>query len=328
MNQTFQTIRVGIFFVLGVALIYAVYSVIGSTTFRKAEGYQLEARFDNIRTLATGADVRIAGVRIGEVSATELVDGRGRVVLKIDPAYEIPEDSVATIMMSSLLGQNYLAIRYGTSPQVLSAGAQLQSAESADFNEILGEVQQLGEKLNRIADNFGGFGGDGEMGNLVSNLNALVTDNRERIDTTMSNLQEITTKLNRSEGTLGKLINEDGLYNELSGVVGQLRGAADEMSEALGGARDLIAKVEAGEGTLGRLISSDEIALELEATVANLRAFSEKLASGEGTLGKLVTDDSFYRELRGLMGKADAALDNLGDSGPITALGAVSGALF
>jgi phospholipid/cholesterol/gamma-HCH transport system substrate-binding protein len=59
-----------------------------------------------------------------------------------------------------------------------------------------------------------------------------------------------------------------------------------------------------------------------------MRAFSDKLNSGEGTLGKLVADDSLYLELRGMLNKADQALDSLGDSGPITAAGAVSGALF
>ena len=33
MNQAFQSIRVGIFFVLGVVLIYAVYTVIGTRQF-------------------------------------------------------------------------------------------------------------------------------------------------------------------------------------------------------------------------------------------------------------------------------------------------------
>jgi phospholipid/cholesterol/gamma-HCH transport system substrate-binding protein len=52
------------------------------------------------------------------------------------------------------------------------------------------------------------------------------------------------------------------------------------------------------------------------------------LNSGEGTLGKLVTDDSLYIELQAMLNKADQALDSMGDSGPITAVGAVSGALF
>jgi len=205
--------------------------------------------------------------------------------------------------------------------------ATLRPALVERVNEILGEVQKLGEKLNSIADGFSGFGETG-MGDLFTNLNGLVDDNRERFDTVMTNLEELTTKLNRGEGTLGKLINEDGMYTELMSVVGDFRSISEELGDALGPAREIMDKVQAGEGTLGRLLVDDTIARELEATVANMKSFSDKLNSGEGTLGKLVSDDSLYVELRSMLNKADQALDSVGDSGPITAVGAVSGALF
>jgi len=327
MNHTFQSIRVGVFFILGVVLIYTVYTVIGSKQFGEAEGYTVVAEFNNIRTLTPGADVRMAGVRIGEVATTELAQGRGRVALRIDNNVSIPTDSVATINMSSLLGQNYVSVGYGQAGDTLKDGDAILAEAGPDFNEMLGEIQQLGEKLNKIADGFSGFGG-GEAGDLFTNLNALVSDNRTRFDNVMVNLESLTTKLNNSEGTLGKLINDDEMYNELMSVVGELRSASGDMEEALGGARELVDKVKAGEGTLGRLLVDDGIATELEATIANFKEFSDKLNSGQGTLGKLVAADELYNELRGMLSKADQALDSMGDSGPVTAVGAVSGVLF
>jgi phospholipid/cholesterol/gamma-HCH transport system substrate-binding protein len=327
MNQTFQSIRVGIFFVLGVILIYAVYTVIGTRQFASETGYSVIAEFDDVRTITTGSDVRMAGVRVGEVSGASLSKGRGQVTLRIDETVEIPVDSVAQIAMSSLLGQHYIAIDYGNETEVLTDGAEIMADAGPDFNEILEEVQQLGEKLNKMADGFSGLDGSG-MGELFSNLNGLVTDNRSRFDNVMDNLESITTKLDGSKGTLGKLINDEEMYNELMGVVTELKSASGDMQDALGGAREIIAQVQAGEGTLGKLLVDDSIALELEATMANMREFSDKLNSGEGTLGKLVTDDSLYYELQSMLNKADQALDSMGDSGPITAVGAVSGALF
>lgn len=327
MNQTFQSIRVGIFFVLGLILIYTVYTVIGSGSLKSEEGYAVEAGFDNIRTLAAGADVRMAGVRIGKVAETGLSDGRGLVRMSIDSDVRIPEDSVARISMASLLGQNYVSVDYGRSPQMLEGGDRIDSLESPDLNAILTEVQALGERLNSIADGFPDLSDSG-MGDLFGNLNALVTDNRERFDTVMTNLDDLTTKLNSGEGTLGKLISEDTLYTELLTVVDEFQTASSDMSGALASANDLMQRVEAGEGTLGRLLVGNTIADELEQSVANLRSFSEKLNSGEGTLGKLVADDTLYLELRSMLNKADSALDSMGDAGPITAVGAVSGALF
>jgi phospholipid/cholesterol/gamma-HCH transport system substrate-binding protein len=327
MNQTFQSIRVGVFFALGLALIYIVYTVIGSNKLGQAEGYTIVAEFDDIRTLSAGAEVRMAGVHIGEVSKTGLIDGRGQAILQIADDIRIPADSVARISMASLLGQNYLSVEYGPSADSLQDGDQILTEAGADFNDILADIKSLGEKLDGIADSFSGFGGEG-MGELFTNLNALVTDNRERFDTVMANLEDITGELNSTDGTLGKLINDDQMYEEILTVVTEMKSVQEDMDYALGSARELIEQVKAGEGTLGRLLVDDTIALELEETIANMREFSEKLNSGEGTLGKLVTDDTLYVELRSMLNKADTALDSLGDSGPITAVGAVSGALF
>ncbi|MEX0326072.1 MAG: MlaD family protein [Puniceicoccaceae bacterium] len=327
MNQTFQSIRVGIFFVLGIVLIYAVYSVIGTKQFGTPAGYVIKAEFDDIRTLSQGADVRMAGVRIGEVTGTELAAGRGLVTFRIDDTVAIPSDSVATIAMSSLLGQQYVSVQYGQAADTLTDGSEILAEAGADFNEILGQVQDLGEKLNKMADSFSGLGDTG-MGELFTNLNDLVVENRSRFDTVLSNLEDITTKLNASEGTLGKLINEDEMYTELMAVVGDLRTASQDMEEALGGAREIIDTVQAGEGTLGKLLVDDTIASDLEVTMTNMREFSDKLNSGEGTLGKLVTDDELYNDLRSMLNRADEALGSIDDSGPITAVGAVSGVLF
>jgi phospholipid/cholesterol/gamma-HCH transport system substrate-binding protein len=327
MNSTFQSIRVGIFFVLGLVLIYAVYTVIGSRQFGGPEGYAIEAEFDDIRTITAGADVRMAGVRIGEVSGTKLSAGRGMVTLMIDDSVQIPSDSIASIAMSSLLGQHYVTIEYGQAADLLADGSEILAEAGADFNEILGQVQDLGEKLNSMADSFSGLGDTG-MGELFTNLNDLVVENRSRFDTVLANLEDITNKLNSSEGTLGKLINEEDLYTELMTVIGDLQGASKDMEEALGGAREIIASVQAGEGTLGKLLVDDTIASDLEVTMANMREFSDKLNSGQGTLGKLVTDDELYNDLRSMLDKADEALSTMGDSGPITAVGAASGVLF
>ena len=58
------------------------------------------------------------------------------------------------------------------------------------------------------------------------------------------------------------------------------------------------------------------------------RTVSDKLAKGEGTLGKLLNDDSLYTGAQSTLKKAERALDGMGDSGPITAVGVVANALF
>jgi phospholipid/cholesterol/gamma-HCH transport system substrate-binding protein len=327
MNTTFQSIRVGIFFLLGMGLIYTVYMVIGDKGIQRADGYRLTAEFNTLRTLTPGSEVRMAGVRIGQVTLTELAGGRGRITIAIDPEVQIPADSSASIAMASLLGQSYISLAYGQSATYLQPGDAIATVEGADFNDVLSQIGDLGDQISSIAEGFSGLGGE-ELNDLISNLNALVVDNRERFDTIMGNLESISVKLNNGEGTLGKLINEDDLYADLMTVVGDFKGASAEFESTLGDLGSLVDTVKAGEGTLGRLLVGEELADSLQQTISNLQTFSDDLASGKGTLGKLVTDDSLYLELQSMLSKADQALDSVGDSGPITAVGALSGALF
>jgi phospholipid/cholesterol/gamma-HCH transport system substrate-binding protein len=210
---------------------------------------------------------------------------------------------------------------------MLENGDTLLSEETADFNDVLSQIGDLGAQISSIAEGFSGLGGE-DLNELISNLNGLVVDNRERFDTIMTNLESVTVKLETGEGTLGRLINEDAVYEDLVGIMDDFRTASSDFETTLADVRELVSGVKAGEGTLGRLLVGEEFADSLQETVTSLRNFSEDLASGKGTLGKLVTDDSLYLELQSMLRKADQALDSVGDSGPITAVGAVSGALF
>ena len=83
-----------------------------------------------------------------------------------------------------------------------------------------------------------------------------------------------------------------------------------------------------GQGALGALVFDEKTANDLKSSVANLRAASDQLAKGEGTLGKLLHDDSILRDAQAVLKKANTAIDSLGDSGPISALGVVANSLF
>ncbi len=329
MNTTLQSMRVGLFFILGLALIYIIYEALNTNKITRKPGYTITATFDDLKQVSTGDPVRMAGVEIGSVESTRLQKGRASALLFIAEQYQIPQDSVATIMVRGLLGTNYISIRYGH-PEVgyLIPGAAIGSEESPDFNSILNQVGRFGEKLEKFTDRLTGEESIDISGGLFEKLSNLVDENREKIDRVLTNLDTVSGKLASGEGTLGKLLRADKAYDELLVTVEEIKMAASNASTTLDQAQEVIAKVRDGEGTLGKLLSSDEMASGLEETVSNVRLFSEKLNSGEGTLGRLIEDDSLYLELQAFLQKADRALESVGDSGPITAVGVAARAFF
>jgi phospholipid/cholesterol/gamma-HCH transport system substrate-binding protein len=162
----------------------------------------------------------------------------------------------------------------------------------------------------------------------MSKLNAMVDENRSKLNTITSNLEQVTTKLAAGEGTLGKLINEEEAYTELMLAVEQIREAAESANTFMSEAESMVAHLKDGEGALGTLLYDETTTENLRTTMNNLQELSTKLNSGDGTLGRLINDDSLYIEAESTIKKVNRAVDGLADQGPITAVGVAANSLF
>jgi phospholipid/cholesterol/gamma-HCH transport system substrate-binding protein len=329
MNNSQQTIRVGLFFLLGVALAWITFESLSGGQLFKKKGYTLVAPFANLKGLKTGDDILMAGVKIGSVADTRLGQQRVEAVLTIDPKVQIPADAVASVETSSLLGSQHLAVSFGRAANVLKDGDEIQTKNTVDMNEVISQLGSLGAKLESVADGVSKALGGGEgSSSLFTKLDRIVTDNGPKLTETIANLQDITAKIKNSEGTLGKLVNDPKLHDELLVSVGEIKQAAADARTFMGDAKGIVADVKSGKGTLGLLLYDDATAASFKTTAKNLREISDKINNGQGTLGKLISSDDLYKDVQSTMKKADRMIDGLGDQGPITAVGVAAQSLF
>src|SRR4051812_29072968 len=148
MNNLQQTARVGLFFILGMALIWVTFETLSGGKIFKDKGYTLIAGFTSLKSLKEGDEVRMAGVKIGEVQRTQLAGRRAEAILRIDSTVHIKNDAVATIAMQGLIGTNTISIDLGTpTAPDLPAGAEIKTIESADLNTVMTQIGDLGKKL-------------------------------------------------------------------------------------------------------------------------------------------------------------------------------------
>ncbi|MBM3866311.1 MAG: hypothetical protein FJ381_10535 [Verrucomicrobia bacterium] len=191
-------------------------------------------------------------------------------------------------------------------------------------------MSQIGDLSRKLEGALGGLGsalnGDSNQPGLLQKVDAILDENRENLGRTTADLQQITDKVNRGEGTLGRLLNDSRLADELLGGVAELKQGAIQARGFLASAEELVAEVK--RGILGALVYDQKAADDLKASLASLREISDQLAQGRGTLGQLLKDDSLVRETRALLKKADRAIDNLDDTGPITAVGVIANGFF
>jgi len=330
MNNTSQTIRVGLFFLLGLALAWITFESLNGGRLFKKPGYTLVAGFANLKGLKTGDEIRMAGVKVGAVQLTRLAGARVEAVLSIEPNVKIPTDAVASVEQSSLLGSNYLGVTFGTpGGALLKDGDEIQTKATVDMSEVISQLGNLGSKLEQVVGEIGkAMGTGGEGGGMFQRIDKLVTENGPKLTATLSNLQDVTAKIKAGEGTFGKLVNDTKLHDELLAGVSEIKLAAADARSFMSDTKGIVADVKAGKGTLGVLLYDEPTASSLKVSLNNLREVSDKLNSGQGTLGKLISDDSLYLSVQSTMKKADRMIDGLGDQGPITAVGVAAQALF
>ncbi|WP_295542500.1 outer membrane lipid asymmetry maintenance protein MlaD [uncultured Thiohalocapsa sp.] len=128
-------ILVGAFMALGfVALFFLAMRVSNLSAAGAGDGYALIARFDNVGSLKVRAPVSMAGVRLGRVESIgfDAQTYQAVVTLRIEPAYDqIPTDTFANIYTAGLLGEQYVALDPGGSPDYLTNGDQIEHTQSA-----------------------------------------------------------------------------------------------------------------------------------------------------------------------------------------------------
>ncbi len=131
----------GIFLLLGIAAL--VWLAMRATVFGQDMGeetYSINARFSNIGDLRGRAPVKIGGVTIGLVESITLdpVTFEALVNMEIDARYaEIPNDTGASVMTSGILGDRYIGLEPGGSPEMLLDGDELFITQSAIVLEQL-----------------------------------------------------------------------------------------------------------------------------------------------------------------------------------------------
>ena len=127
--------------VLVAAALFLFYAVLQGGRGAQAEGMTLTAQFDRIDGLVNGADVRIAGVKVGSVmgSAIDPQSFNAVVTLRVERSLRLPRDSSAEITSDGLLGGKYLSIVPGGADRMLAEGSRITETQgSVSLESLLG----------------------------------------------------------------------------------------------------------------------------------------------------------------------------------------------
>ena len=197
----------------------------------KPQGYRVQVAFPEAATLATEADVRIAGVSVGKVRKLD-VDPQGNrtlATIELDRQFApLHADARAMLRQKTLLGETYVELTPGRAPKELPEGGRLANAQVKDtvqLDEIFDALdpatrasfrtwqQQLGKGIKGRGRDFNdalatlpGFAADGSdvlqvldsqegaLQRLVKNTGvtfAALTENEQQLQTLITSSKKV-----------------------------------------------------------------------------------------------------------------------------------------
>ena len=272
-----------IFVVITVAATAVLGLTIANVNFGGANTYT--ARFTDVTSLNTGDDVRIAGVKVGEVKSISIVDRRqAEVRFEVENDVRLPASVTATIKYRNLVGQRYISLAQGTGPMdaVLPAGATIPLARTQpalDLTELFNGFKPLFQALSpddvnqlsyEIIQVFQGEGGtvDSLLSSTAS-LTSTIADKDKVIGQVIDNLNSVLDTVNAHSTQLSDLIVTT------QQLVSGLAADRQPISDAIGSLGDL-ANTTAGLLDQGRA--------PLKTDIAGLGTLSKNLNANQGTV--------------------------------------------
>jgi phospholipid/cholesterol/gamma-HCH transport system substrate-binding protein len=317
--------KVGALILASVVLLVAFVVVMGGLSLQPT--YRILVDFDNPGGLQSGAPVRIAGARVGRITAIEFRGGQKdkqgksvkpiRVIAAIDAEHQkaIHDDAIFFVAVQGLLGEMHLAIDPGSPERpLLKDGAVVTAISPPRLDQLLGESYELLHRTylglvrneQKIAETFDGLHRTLRVtGTLLEKHESDISSLVVRFDRIAAETEE-TLAAAREQYVDGERINR------IMGRVDRITATVDEhLDPLLTDTRTVLADTK----VLTNFLASDEqmqtyrtlsagsrqLVVTAEAAAQDAREIVAHVKAGKGTAGAIVMDEALYDDLQELV---------------------------
>ncbi|WP_419800668.1 MlaD family protein [Mucilaginibacter sp.] len=252
------------------------------------------AIYSHVDGLNVSKPVLVNGFQIGRISNMRLQhSGKTVVEFKISKDYPIPENSVAKLISTDLLGNKAVEFELGNSAVFAENKDTLRSNVERSLAESVQPVQKKVETI--IA----------KMDSLLTSVNTILNpgfaNNFDR------SFKSIANTLATLESTSKRV---DGLVGTEGGKVGKILSNFESISTNLRNNNDRIARIVSNFDKLSdqaAKVNIQETLTNANKAVSDLQVAINKINNGKGSLGLLLNDDKMYNNLN----NAAESLDKL-----------------
>ena len=325
-DSAFARVRVGALIAAALGILCFAVLMIGHGAQLFTHTEILQAHFERIEGLETGAPVTLSGVRIGAVDSIMFPPEpeNGYVIVKIwveqSAAERVRTDSIMQIHSMGLLGDKFVALTPGTAAAPpANPDTVLSSINPIDYEAILQRegTDDFIENIMAISGSLRAIltsieTGRGLVSELVRGEDANQPKDRltlETIQRTLDHVDKLSVALqltmdrvNQGQGLIGAMLSNETNGKQFLDNVSDTTAKIRQTSARLDG---LIARFDKAHGIIPQLMEnkdfSDDVLPNLRQSSRDLKDILQKINSRQGTVGLMVNDPRFYNQLTGFM---------------------------
>ena len=202
--MTRTAIKFGLFAVFTVGLTLYLGAQIAKVSF--GDSYTLTAEFSDVTGLSKGDDIKLAGVKVGQVSSIEVDDQKAVVRMSVDEDVKVPVDSEAAVRWRNLLGQRVLYLYPGEADEMLDDDAEVVRTRSVvDIGALINE---LGGVVTAVEP--------AQLNELMQAVEASLDGNEDRIGALLDSAGSLLETLSARDETIGNLLED---FDTVSGAL-------------------------------------------------------------------------------------------------------------
>ncbi|HVW13077.1 MAG TPA: MlaD family protein [Mucilaginibacter sp.] len=289
--------KIGVLTTIAIAVLILCYSYLrGNDVFSATNRFY--AVYNSVDGLSVSKPVLVNGFPIGHVSNMRLrPDGRTVVELKIEPQYNIPDNTVAKLVSTDLLGSKAIVFAMGNSKNYLDDKDTLKADVQGSLAESLQPIQKKAEDL--IA----------KLDSSLQSINRIMNpDFQKNVD---RSFLSIANSLQTLEGTTKKI---DQLIGSQTGHINAILSNAESTSNNLKTSTSHLDSIAGNVQKFSRDLSNSNLKQTFEnanKAIADLQAAVAKINNGQGSLSLLINDKQLYDNLNSSSKHLDSLLIDL-----------------
>jgi len=272
-----QKLRLGVFLIISALLLVIALVVVSAPKFlEKRDQYYIEYVDVSVGGLDAGTPVKYHGIRVGRVEDV-YVDPEDitkiKVVVSLRKGTPIVTDTEAVIASIGITGLKYIELTGGTKESdKVEPGGRITAGQSL-FESLSDRAEVMALKLDVILKNVSAFTDEehrrvfkntiDSIERLVTQVNALIEENREQVHMTTRNAAVISERLIQVSDHLNRIMAGDAVRETLAhihAISGRLRSEVDSLQ-----IRDTVANLD-------RLITNaDQTVTHIDLTILRSR---------------------------------------------------------